>query len=240
VAAHPEEHAVTSGRAESGAAAGRPRDDDGPVPGEEPRPPQGGHPRVPFVGLTGGMGSGKSTACAALKRLGAATLSTDAVVHELYGSAEVRDAVVARWGAGVAPDGVVDRAAIARHAFSAPDERKWLEELLWPLVGRRVWAFRTEQDSAVPAPKAVVVETPLLFEAGMDGIYDATIAVIADEGVRRERAAARGHEAVDERAARQLTQDEKAGRATFVVHNDGSEADLERTLADVLAKLAAR
>jgi dephospho-CoA kinase len=204
------------------------------------RDPRGGHSRVPFVGLTGGLGAGKSTACAALERLGAATLSTDAVVHELYGSDEVRDAVVARWGADVAPDGTVDRGAIARHVFAAPDERRWLEELLWPLVGQRVWAFRTEQEAADPAPKAAVVETPLLFEAGMDGIYDATIAVIADEAVRHERAAARGHEAVDERAARQLTQDEKAQRATFVVRNDGSEADLERLLSDVLAKLRDR
>jgi dephospho-CoA kinase len=194
---------------------------------------------VPFVGLTGGLGSGKSTACAALQRLGAATLSTDAVVHELYGSHAVRDAVVERWGADVAPGGIVDRGAIARHVFASPDERRWLEELLWPLVGERVRAFRAEQEAADPAPKAAVVETPLLFEAGLDGIYDATVAIVADETVRRERAAARGHEAVDERAARQLTQDEKARRATFVVRNDGSEADLERALADVLGKLGA-
>jgi dephospho-CoA kinase len=195
--------------------------------------------RPAFVGLTGGLGSGKSTACAALERLGAATLSTDAVVHALYGSDAVRDAVVARWGAEVAPDGIVDRGAIARHVFTAPEERQWLEGLLWPLVGQRVAAFRTEQEGVVPAPKAVVVETPLLFEAGLDGMYDATIAIVADESVRRERAAARGHEAVDERAARQLTQDEKAQRATFVIRNDGSEADLERMLSDVLAKLSA-
>jgi dephospho-CoA kinase len=208
---------VTSGRADPGAAAGR---------------------GVPFVGLTGGLGSGKSTACAALRRLGAATLSTDAVVHELYGSATVRDAVVDRWGPDVAPGGVVDRGAIARHVFSAPEERQWLEGLLWPLVGQRVIAFRAEQEAADPAPKAAVVETPLLFEAGLDGMYDATVAVVADEAVRRKRAGARGHEAVDERAARQLTQDEKAQRATFVVQNDGSEADLERALADLLEKLA--
>ncbi|MDX6725487.1 MAG: dephospho-CoA kinase [Baekduia sp.] len=217
MAASSDQNAVTSGRADSGAAAGR---------------------RVPFVGLTGGLGSGKSTACAALRRLGAATLSTDAVVHELYGSAKVRDAVVDRWGPDVAPGGVVDRGAIARHVFSAPEERRWLEGLLWPLVGERVIAFRAEQEAADPAPKAAVVETPLLFEAGLDGMYDATIAVVADEAVRRERAGARGHEAVDERAARQLTQDEKAQRATFVVPNDGSEADLERTLAELLEKLA--
>ncbi|MCW3001325.1 MAG: coaE [Conexibacter sp.] len=239
MAAQPEQDAVISGRADSGAAVGRSHDDDRPGPADERRSLPSGRNRVPFVGLTGGMGSGKSTACAALERLGAATLSTDAVVHELYGSDEVRDAVVARWGADVAPGGTVDRGAIARHVFAERGERKWLEELLWPLVGRRVSAFRTEQEAAVPAPKAAVVETPLLFEAGMDGIYDATIAVVADEAVRRERAAARGHEAVDERAARQLSQDEKAQRATFVVTNDGSEADLERTLSDVLAKLGA-
>jgi dephospho-CoA kinase len=238
VAADPEQHASSSGRTDPGAAAGafprrRPDDADRSADGAP-----AGRSRVPFVGLTGGLGSGKSTACAALERLGAATLSTDAVVHELYASDEVRDAVVERWGEEVAPGGVVDRSAIARHVFAAPAEREWLEGLLWPLVGQRVWAFRQEQESADPAPKAAVVETPLLFEAGMDGIYDATIAVVADEAVRRERAAARGHEAVDERATRQLPQAEKAQRATFVVHNDGSETDLERTLSDVLAKLS--
>ena len=194
---------------------------------------------VPFVGLTGGMGSGKSTALAALARLGAATISTDAVVHELYTSGDVLDAVRARWGDEViGADGAADRGAIARHVFAEPAEREWLEGLLWPLVGQRVWSFRTEQEAADPAPKAAVVETPLLFEAGMHQMYDATIAVVAEEDVRRARAAARGHEAVDERAARQLSQDEKAQRATFVVRNDGSEADLEAALSSVLAKLS--
>jgi dephospho-CoA kinase len=190
------------------------------------------------VGLTGGLGSGKSTALDALRRLGAATLSTDEVVHELYASDEVIRAVVDRWGDGVAPGGVVDRSAVARHAFASPEERAWLEGLLWPRVGERVVAFRAAQDDADPRPAAAVVETPLLFEAGMEGAYDATIAVIADEDLRRERAAARGHEAVDERSARQLTQDEKAQRASFVVRNDGSVTDLERELSSVLAKLA--
>jgi dephospho-CoA kinase len=192
---------------------------------------------VPFVGLTGGLGAGKSTALAALERLGASTLSTDAVVHELYASDAVRDAVVARWGADVAPGGVVDRSAVAKHAFAADGERAWLEGLIWPLVGARVAAFREEALAADPPPRAAVVETPLLFEAGLDGMYDATIAVIADEEVRAERAGARGHHAVDERTARQLPQDEKAARATHVVRNDGSIAALEAELSDVLGKL---
>ena len=92
---------------------------------------------------------------------------------------------------------------------------------------------------ATPAPRAAVVEVPLLFEAGMDGLYDATIAVVSEEPVRRERAAARGHALADERAARQLSQAEKARRATFVVHNDGSEDDLRRALSAMLDKLSA-
>jgi dephospho-CoA kinase len=194
--------------------------------------------RVLFVGLTGGLGAGKSTALAALERLGAATLSTDAVVHDLYASDEVRDAVVARWGPEVAPEGAVDRAAVARAAFGEPAERAWLEGLLWPRVGARVLAWREEQDCREPPPPAAVVETPLLFEAGMDGVYDATIAVVAGEEVRAARAAARGHHAVDERAARQLSQAEKAARATYVVANSGSVEELEHKLADVLAKLS--
>jgi len=192
---------------------------------------------VPFAGLTGGIGAGKSEALAALQRLGAATLSTDAVVHELYGSDQVREAVVDRWGPDVAPGGVVDRQAVARHVFADPDERRWLEQLLWPLVGARVVAFRMDEASRVPPPRAIIIETPLLFEAGMDGVYSSTIAIVAPEEVRAERAAARGHEAVDERTARQLTQDEKADRADFVVVNDGSIEDLEVKLSAVLAKL---
>jgi len=158
-------------------------------------------------------------------------------VHELYATDEVRDAVVERWGAGVAPGGVVDRPAIARAAFATEEDRAWLEHLLWPRVAQRVAAWRHEVARADPAPRAAVVETPLLFEAGMDRIYDATIAVVADEAVRRERAAARGHHAVDERAARQLPQEEKAARATYVVANSGSVRDLTLALSRVLDNL---
>jgi len=192
---------------------------------------------VPFVGLTGGLGSGKSTALAALQRLGAATLSTDAVVHELYAADAVRDAVVERWGLEVAPGDSVDRGAVAKRAFASPEERAWLEGLLWPLVGQRVVDFRAAVDAAAVLPRAVVVETPMLFEAGMDGIYDATIAVVAPEEVRAARAAARGHAALEDRAKRQLSQEEKAARASYVVENGGTVEELEKALADILASL---
>jgi dephospho-CoA kinase len=192
---------------------------------------------VPFVGLTGGMGSGKSTALAALRRLGAEVISSDAIVHELYEGAALRDAVVARFGAEVAPGGVVDRAAVARHAFATPEDRAWLEGQVWPLVGARVAAWLQDARAMRPAPPAAVVEVPLLFEAGLEQMYDATIAILADETLRARRAAERGHAVVDERAARQLSQLEKAQRATFVVRNDGSEQELEEKLSAVLGKL---
>jgi dephospho-CoA kinase len=150
----------------------------------------------------------------------------------------VRAAVVERFGPQMAPDGSVDRAAVARAAFATPEDRAWLEGLLWPRVAQRVAAWREETARRAPPPRAAVVETPLLFEAGMDRIYDATIAVVADEAVRRERAAARGHAVVDERAARQLPQEEKAARATYVVANSGSVRDLALALSRVLDNLS--
>ena len=194
---------------------------------------------MPFVGLTGGMGAGKSTALQALAGLGAEVLSSDQVVHELYEGEELRAPVVARFGEEVAPGGVVDRAAVARRAFASTEDRAWLESVVWPLVGARVAGWLERVRAQQPPPRAAVVEVPLLFEAGLERLYDATIAVIADESVRRRRADARGHALADERAARQLSQQEKAERATYVVHNDGSEQDLQRELSVVLDKLGA-
>jgi dephospho-CoA kinase len=151
----------------------------------------------------------------------------------------VRDLVVARWGEQVAPGGVVDRAAVAERAFATPQERRWLEGVLWPRVGARVAAFREQALTQQPPPPAVVVETPLLFEAGMDAIFDATIAIVAPEQLREERAGARGHAAVAERTSRQLSQEEKAARATYAVVNDGSVEQFEQRLSEVLAKLRA-
>ncbi|MEA2496252.1 MAG: dephospho-CoA kinase [Thermoleophilaceae bacterium] len=117
--------------------------------------------------------------------------------------------------------------------FGDDEKRKFLEGVLWPRVGQRVADFR----ESVEDRPAAVVEVPLLFESGMESVFDKTIAVVADEAVRAERAGARGHELVEQRAARQLTQDEKAQKADFVVRNDGTVEELETKLSEVLAKL---
>ena len=196
-----------------------------------------GEARVPFVGLTGGIAAGKSEALRALDRIGAATLSSDAVVHELLTTGEVRDALVERFGDEVAPGGEVDRSAVADVVFGDPEHRGWLEGLLWPRVGERMMQWREELEHAEPRPRAAVVEVPLLFESGMEAAFDHTIAVVADEDVRNERAGARGHRGVESRTSRQLDQEEKARRADVVVRNDGSLEDLERALSSALANM---
>jgi dephospho-CoA kinase len=197
----------------------------------------GDRARVPFVGLTGGIAAGKSEALKAFERLGAATLSTDEVVHELLTTGEVRDMLVERFGDAVAPGGEVDRSAVADVVFGDDEHREWLEGLLWPRVGQRVWEWREEVDAREPVPPAAVVEVPLLFEAGMEGGFDKTIAVVADEPTRGERAGGRGHRGVDERTSRQLTQDQKAERADIVVRNEGSLEDLEDELSTLLGTM---
>jgi dephospho-CoA kinase len=192
---------------------------------------------VPFVGLTGGLGAGKSEALRALAELGAATLSTDAVVHELLALPELRGVVSARLGLGVVRNGNLDRSAIAERVFGDEDARRWLEGELWPRVGERVAAWRTEVESSKPPPRAAVVEVPLLFESGMEAVFDKTVAVVADEALRAERAGGRGHAGVAERAGRQLTQEQKAQRADFTVRNDGSVGELKIVLSRVLAEL---
>ena len=194
---------------------------------------------MPFVGLTGGMGAGKSTALAALARLGAEVLSSDAVVHELYEGEQLRDAVVARFGARrwrQAAWWIARRWPGARSP--AAEDRAWLEGLVWPLVGARVGEWLEQARARRPRRAAAVVEVPLLFEAGMEELYDATIAVVSEEAVRRERAAARGHALVDERAARQLSQEEKARAGDVRGAQRRQRATIcERELSAVLDKL---
>lgn len=186
------------------------------------------------IGLTGGIAAGKSEALKAFARLGAATLSSDVVVHELLEGEPLRGLLAERWGPEVVtPDGV-DRAKIGEIVFADPEQLTWLEQQIHPLVQARTadWLLSLPAETEV-----AVVEVPLLFEVGGERPFDATVSVLTSDEVRRERAAARGHALVDEREARQLTQAEKAEWADHVVENDGSVEDLERALSALLEKL---
>lgn len=186
------------------------------------------------IGLTGGIAAGKSEALAAFERLGAATISSDALVHELLDSEPLLGRLTERWGGEVAPEGRVDRARVGEVVFADPEELSWLEAQVHPLVGERVGAWLS---SLPEGTEVAVVEIPLLFESGMESVFDTTVAVVAGEEVRRTRAEARGHVLVDEREARQLAQAEKASRAEHVVENEGTVEDLERALSALVEKL---
>lgn len=186
------------------------------------------------IGLTGGIAAGKSEALKAFARLGAATLSSDAVVHELLEGEPLRGRLVERWGPEVVADEGVNRAKIGEIVFADPEQLTWLEQQIHPLVQQRTAEWLT---SLPQGTEVAVVEVPLLFEAGSDKAFDTTVSVITADQVRRERAAARGHALVDEREARQLTQMEKAELADHTIENDGSVEELEQRLSALLEKL---
>jgi dephospho-CoA kinase len=187
------------------------------------------------IGLTGGIAAGKSEALAAFGRLGAVTLSSDAVVHDLLEGEPLRRELAERWGPEVAPEGApTDRGAIGGIVFADPEQLTWLESTIHPLVGAETAAWIAGLPDEV---EFAVIEVPLLFEGGREKVFDTTVSIVAAEDVRRERAAARGHALVDAREARQLTQEEKADRAENVIVNDGSVDDLEAALSALLAKL---
>jgi dephospho-CoA kinase len=186
------------------------------------------------IGLTGGIAAGKSEALAAFERLGAETISSDAVVHELLDAEPLLGRLKERWGDEIAPEGRVDRTKVGEIVFAEPEQLKWLEAQIHPLVGERIGAWLTSLNDDVAV---AVVEIPLLFESEMESVFDTTVAVVTSDEVRRERAEARGHALVGEREARQLAQEEKAARAEHVIENDGSLEDLEQRLSALLAKL---
>jgi dephospho-CoA kinase len=186
------------------------------------------------IGLTGGIAAGKSEALAAFGRLGAATLSSDAVVHQLLESEPLRGRLVERWGPEVAPPEGVNRARIGEIVFANPAELSWLEGQIHPLVAERMVEWLTDLPAGT---EFAVVEVPLLFEGGREAVFDTTIAIVTGDEVRRQRAEARGHALVDEREARQLTQAEKAERADHVVANDGTVEELEVALSALVDRL---
>jgi len=186
------------------------------------------------VAITGGIGAGKSEALAAFARHGAATVSSDEIVHELLRRAEVRDAVVERFGHGVVgPDGEVDRGAVATVVFNDPAALRWLEELLHPLVSAEYLVWREQLGGLASPPRVCVTEVPLLYESGSERHFDKVVVVTAPEDVRRARSAAAG----EEREQRLLGDEEKIGRADYAYVNTGSLAELEAFVASVMDDL---
>jgi dephospho-CoA kinase len=186
------------------------------------------------VAITGGIGAGKSEALAAFRRHGAATVSSDEIVHELLRHDELKHAVVERLGNGVVgPDGELDRGAIGTVVFNDRDALEWLESLLHPLVSAEYLNWRDELGRLPNAPRVCVTEVPLLYEAGSDAHFDKVVVITAPRKLRQARSAS----ALDEREQRLLDDKEKIARADYSYVNTGSLDELDAFVASVLGNL---
>jgi dephospho-CoA kinase len=191
-------------------------------------------PDPSLIGLTGGIAAGKSEALRILGELGAETVSSDALVHDLLATREVVAELTARWGEEVAPGGELDRSRVGAIVFADAAELEWLEALLHPRVRERIaeWRRSLPDDAGV-----AVVEVPLLFEGDLAPMFHATLAIVAADGERARRAEARGLADLEARSSRQLSQEEKARRATWVITNDDGLEQLRERLAELLPEL---
>ena len=189
------------------------------------------------VAITGGIGAGKSIALECFRRHGAATVSSDEIVHHLIATdPDVKRELVERLGDEIlGPDGVPDRERIARRVFGDAEALDFLERLLHPLVSREYMTWR-EQLAALPNPPRVcVTEVPLLYEVGAEARFDKVVVVTAPAKLREAR---RGGWR-DDRESRLLPDREKAQRADFVYVNTGTRDDLDAWVAGVMATLTA-
>jgi dephospho-CoA kinase len=186
------------------------------------------------VAITGGIGAGKSEALKAFARNGAATVSSDEIVHHLLRRRDVRDAVVARMGNGiVGPEGEIDRGALATVVFNDREALAWLEEALHPLVAAEYLQWREQLADLPDAPRVSVTEVPLLYETGGDARFDKVVVITAPSKLRR----ARSHVPTDDRESRLIPDAEKVRRADFSFKNTGSLEDLDAFVKSVLAEL---
>ena len=195
--------------------------------------------KPPVIGLTGGIGAGKSTVGRILQNLGCVVSDSDRDAAAVLAMPDVREQLEDWWGKEiVAPDGTLDRRAIAARVFEDPRERGRLENLVHPLVHER----RRARFAEAPADtRAHVIDAPLLFEAGLDEECDAIIFVDAAREVRVQRVKMeRGWDEaeIDRREAAQLPIEEKRSRATAVIANNAAADRLEMDVRAFLESMA--
>lgn len=194
--------------------------------------------RVLRVGLTGNIGAGKSTVAGMLASHGCRVIDADRLGHRLLSAGSpVVDDVVAAFGEEVlAPEGAVDRSALAALVFADAAARRRLEAILHPAI-----RAEEEREAAEDSGNGIVItEAALLVETGSHARYDRLVVVTAPESVRLERLAGRGMDRVDarERMAAQMTEAEKVSRADYVVDNGGTRASTREQVESLFRRLS--
>ena len=195
---------------------------------------------IPRLGVTGGIGSGKSTATAFLADLGAAVVSADELVHNLLAEQAIISRVERHFGGEILDDEQIDRPALAQVVFNDAGELVWLESLLHPHVKRLIDSWARRQEARRPRPPLLVAEVPLLFETDMADVFDYILLVTAPQAARRKRLSAKVTASeFARRAARQLPETDKAERSDFVFDNAGGREGLKTYVGEVYASILA-
>ena len=195
-------------------------------------------PRPIAVAITGGIGAGKSAALAAFRAHGAATVSSDEIVHHLLaGDPDVRTALVERFGDEIlGEDGAPDRGKIAGIVFGDDDALAFLEALLHPLVSREYLTWREQLATLDNPPAVCVTEVPLLYESGGETRFDRVVVITAPRQLREQRRQV----PLDNRDARLIDDREKIEKADFHYVNIGTFEDLDEWVAGVMAELTSK
>jgi dephospho-CoA kinase len=187
------------------------------------------------VAITGGIGAGKSEALFAFQKAGAATVSSDEIVHHLLRSdPEVKAALVRELGEGVLDEaGGVDRARVAKVVFGDRAKLDFLERLLHPLVAAEYLRWREQLAELPNPPQVTVTEVPLLYETGGDKRFDKVVVITAPAKLREQRRRVTR----DDRDQRLLPDKEKMQRADFAYVNTGTLDELDEWVAGVMREL---
>jgi len=196
----------------------------------------------PIIGISGGIGAGKSAVAQAFGELGALVISSDDLNREVLASEEVAQTLRGWWGDRViGEDGRVDRRALARIVFEDAKKKRRLESLVHPLIARRR-ADIIRTSAGDPKVKAIILDSPLLFESSLDRECDAVVFVEASETRRAERLRKqRGWNIRDIRLREQWQRPlaEKRSRCQYVIRNEGTRAELRTQVKNVFERIIA-
>jgi len=194
--------------------------------------------KVVTVGITGGLGAGKSAAAAFLEEKGAYVFNADVVAKELLKSdPEIKKDLVDAFGADILKDGAIDNERLAKVSFAGEENQNIINDIIHPRV---ILAFREKLENLDKKYELVVVDAPLIFESGFDNHLDHTVLIYTHYKIRLERAIRRGtmsREEILRRMELQMPEEEKRELASFVIDNSGTLEQLKSAMESLYKKL---
>jgi len=195
-----------------------------------------------LIGLTGGVGSGKSTVAEILRELGATVIDADEAAHAVYEPGTPGfDAVVREFGSGFVREGVIDRRLLGGLVFADEEARQRLNAIVHPLV--RDWIAHRTLEAFDRGAEIVVQDVPLLYESGLEGLFSSVVLVWTPPELQLERLV-RGRGVPAERAramiAAQMPIDEKRMRSHHVIDNSGTVDETRRQVEEMWAQMSGR